>query len=142
MVLACATVLGCDPCGAPRDSSTTKVTTTLDRGERPRAQSVHLGLAAREPGDPKPSQIGVEQYPPSGSKNLANVEIVDKDAAGVIVAHGSRFGGHSLFIKDQKLYNVYNFLGVKPEQVFVSSKKLVPGKARRTWTWKPRRNES
>jgi len=99
-------------------------------------------LAAREPGDPKPSQIGVEQYPPSGSKNLANVEIVDKDAAGVIVAHGSRFGGHSLFIKDQKLYNVYNFLGVKPEQVFVSSKKLVPGKARRTWTWKPRRNES
>jgi arylsulfatase A-like enzyme len=53
-------------------------------------------------------------------KILANVDITDADAAGVLFAHGSRFGGHSLFIKDQKLYYVYNFLGIKPEQVFVS----------------------
>jgi hypothetical protein len=38
----------------------------------------------------------------------------------VIFAHGSRFGGHSLFIKDRKLCYVYNFLGIKPEQKFVS----------------------
>ena len=37
----------------------------------------------------------------------------------MIFAHGSRFGGHSLFIKDHKLYYVYNFLGIKPEQQFV-----------------------
>jgi arylsulfatase len=53
-------------------------------------------------------------------KIMANVEITDADASGVLFAHGSRFGGHSLFIKDKKLYYVYNFLGIKPEQVFVS----------------------
>jgi arylsulfatase len=45
----------------------------------------------------------------------------------VIFAHGSRFGGHALFIKDKKLYYVYNFLGIKPEQQFVSPT-LNPGK--------------
>lgn len=60
-------------------------------------------------------------------KILANVDITDANASGVIFAHGSRFGGHSLFIKDHKLYYVYNFLGIKPEQVF-SSPALKPGK--------------
>ena len=46
---------------------------------------------------------------------------------GVIFAHGSRFGGHSLFIKDKKLYYVYNFLGIPPEQEFVGPE-LKPGK--------------
>jgi arylsulfatase len=61
-------------------------------------------------------------------KILANVEITDANASGVIFAHGSRFGGHSLFIKDHKLYYVYNFLGIKPEQKFVSSVELKPGR--------------
>jgi arylsulfatase len=61
-------------------------------------------------------------------KVLANVEITDADAGGVIFAHGSRFGGHALFIKDHKLYYVYNFLGIKPEQTFVSTEELKPGK--------------
>jgi arylsulfatase len=61
-------------------------------------------------------------------KILANVEIKDANASGVIFAHGSRFGGHSLFIKDQKLHYVYNFLGIKPEQVFVGKTPLKPGK--------------
>src|SRR5437763_1171124 len=49
------------------------------------------------------------------------------DAHGVIFAHGSRFGGHALFIKDRRLYYVYNFLGIEPEQKFVSEP-LTPGK--------------
>jgi arylsulfatase len=61
-------------------------------------------------------------------KILANVEITDADAGGVIFAHGSRFGGHALFIKDHRLHYVYNFLGIKPEQKFVSSEELKPGK--------------
>lgn len=61
-------------------------------------------------------------------KILANVEITDPNPSGVIFAHGSRFGGHSLFIKDHKLYYVYNFLGIKPEQQFISSVDLKPGK--------------
>lgn len=60
-------------------------------------------------------------------KILADVEIKETDCSGVIFAHGSRFGGHSLFIKDKKLHYVYNFLGIKPEQKFVSPE-LKPGK--------------
>jgi arylsulfatase len=61
-------------------------------------------------------------------KILANVEITSTNASGVLFAHGSRFGGHSLFIKNRKLYYVYNFLGIQPEQVFVSNVTLKPGK--------------
>ena len=60
-------------------------------------------------------------------KILADVEIVDPNCSGVIFAHGSRFGGHALFIADKKLQYVYNFLGFKPEQKFVSPQ-LKPGK--------------
>ncbi len=59
-------------------------------------------------------------------KILADVEVTP-ESEGVIFAHGSRFGGHSLFIKDQKLHYVYNFLGIQPEQTFVSPP-LEPGK--------------
>ncbi|MBA4010982.1 MAG: arylsulfatase [Phenylobacterium sp.] len=59
-------------------------------------------------------------------KIIADVEIT-KDTSGVIFAHGSRFGGHTLFIKDRKLHYVYNFLGIKPEQKFISGE-LKPGK--------------
>src|SRR5262249_17226151 len=61
-------------------------------------------------------------------KIVANVELTDANASGVIFAHGSRFGGHALFIKDHKLHYVYNFLGIPPEQDFVSSDELKPGK--------------
>jgi arylsulfatase len=54
-------------------------------------------------------------------KILADVEVTP-DTEGVIFAHGSRFGGHTLFIKDGKLNYVYNFLGIKPEQTFTSGK--------------------
>jgi hypothetical protein len=59
-------------------------------------------------------------------KIIADVEITES-AYGVILAHGSRFGRHSLFIKHKKLYYVYNFLGIKPEQQFVSPA-IQPGK--------------
>ena len=37
----------------------------------------------------------------------------------MLFAHGSRFGGHSLFVKDGKLFYVNSFIGVPPEQQFV-----------------------
>jgi arylsulfatase len=62
-------------------------------------------------------------------KILSDIDVKDPaTASGVIFAHGSRFGGHSLFIKGKKLYYVYNFLGIQPEQKFVSSVELKPGK--------------
>src|SRR5262245_46849263 len=59
-------------------------------------------------------------------KIIADVDITDK-TVGVMFAHGSRFGGHSLFIKDGKLFYVYNFLGIT-EQKFVSKDKIPTGK--------------
>jgi len=59
-------------------------------------------------------------------KIIANVEVKDANASGVIFAHGSRFGGHSLFIKDHKLYYIYNFLGIT-EQKLVSTAPIAPG---------------
>ena len=59
-------------------------------------------------------------------KIVANVDIT-ANASGVIFAHGSRFGGHSLFIKNHKLYYIYNFLGIT-EQQLVSPAPLKPGK--------------
>ena len=59
-------------------------------------------------------------------KIIADVDVTDK-ASGVLFAHGSRFGGHALFIKDKKLYYTYNFLGIT-EQKFVSGDELKPGK--------------
>ena len=52
-------------------------------------------------------------------KIVADVDVT-RTRQGVIFAHGSRFGGHTLFIKDGKLHYVYNFLGIQPEQKFVS----------------------
>ena len=60
-------------------------------------------------------------------KIVANVVVKDANASGVIFAHGSRFGGHSLFIKDHKLYYVYNFLGIT-EYKLVSAAPITAGK--------------
>jgi len=61
-------------------------------------------------------------------KILANVDITDPNASGVIFAHGSRFGGHALFLKNKKLHYVYNFLGIQPEQELVSNVDVTTGK--------------
>ncbi len=42
----------------------------------------------------------------------------------MLVAHGGRFGGYSLFIKDKKLYYVHNYVGV--EEYRISSVSDVP----------------
>jgi len=52
-------------------------------------------------------------------KVLADVEFTP-ETKGVIFAHGSRFGGHSLFVKDGKLTYTYNFLGIAPEQKLIA----------------------
>jgi arylsulfatase len=46
---------------------------------------------------------------------LAEVDFTPS-SEGVIVAQGSRFGGHAMIVKDGTLYYVYNFLGIPPEQ--------------------------
>ena len=58
-------------------------------------------------------------------KIVADV-VLEAGAQGVLFAHGSRFGGHSLFLKGDRLTYVYNFLGIPPEQSFTSGQ-LTPG---------------
>jgi arylsulfatase len=108
----------------PVDDRTASEILTIERpsAEPPRDRYTYYPGAA-----PVPEGIAVSVRGRS-YKILANVVITDAEAAGVLFAHGSRFGGHSLFIKDHKLHYVYNFLGLKPEQHFVSSEELKPGK--------------
>jgi arylsulfatase len=77
--------------------------------------------------DTAPVPEGVAVSIRGKSYNIAaNVDLTP-DAEGVIFAHGSRFGGHTMFISGGRLHYVYNFLGIKPEQEFVSPP-LAPGK--------------
>ena len=46
----------------------------------------------------------------------------------MIFAHGSRFGGHALFVKDGQLTYVYNFLGIPPENTLVGRRARPPAR--------------
>jgi arylsulfatase len=54
----------------------------------------------------------------------ANITIDTPEASGVLFAHGCRFGGHALYIKDGKLKYDYNYVGMIDQ--FVESSKPVP----------------
>jgi arylsulfatase len=47
----------------------------------------------------------------------AQVDLPDDQAAGVLFAHGSWFGGHALYVKDKRLHYVNNFAGVVEQRV-------------------------
>ncbi|WP_243229234.1 arylsulfatase [Microbacterium sp. CIAB417] len=50
-----------------------------------------------------------------GSYKIAAEIEFTPETEGVIFAHGSRFGGHALVVKDGQVHYVYNFLGIPPE---------------------------
>lgn len=93
--------------------------------ERPQAEPPRTRYLYYPDTAPVPEGVAVSVRGRS-YKIIANVEL-DQNPEGVIFAHGSRFGGHTLFVKDGRLHYVYNFLGIKPEQDFVSQP-LTPGK--------------
>jgi arylsulfatase len=104
------------------DRSAVELLTT----ERPQAEAPRDNYIYYPGTSPVPEGVAVNIRGRS-YKILADVEITDPNCSGVMFAHGSRFGGHALFIKDKKLYYVYNFLGIRPEQSFVGPE-LKPGK--------------
>jgi arylsulfatase len=77
---------------------------------------------------------GVAEVPESQAVNVRNrsyaigavVDIADGAAEGVLFAHGARFGGHSLYVKDNRLHYVYNFVGIA-EQKVVATEELPTG---------------
>jgi arylsulfatase A-like enzyme len=56
----------------------------------------------------------------------AQVDVPAPGAEGVIFAHGSRFGGHALYVKDNRLHYVYSFVGMF-EQKVVATEDLPTG---------------
>src|SRR6266540_2168680 len=47
----------------------------------------------------------------------AQVDLPAPGAQGVLFSHGSRFGGHSLYVKDNRLHYAYNFVGIVEQQI-------------------------
>jgi arylsulfatase len=45
------------------------------------------------------------------------VDIPARGAEGVLFAHGSRFGGHALYVENNRLNYVYNFVGITEQHV-------------------------
>lgn len=92
--------------------------------ERPKTEPARTRYVYYPGTEPVPEGVAVSIRGRS-YKIVADVELTN-EATGVIFAHGSRFGGHALFIKDRMLNYVYNFLGIN-EQKF-ESKALTAGK--------------
>jgi arylsulfatase len=65
------------------------------------------------------------EVPESVAVNIRNrsytvgalVDLPTSAAHGVLFAHGSRFGGHALYLKDNRLCYVYNFVGIIEQRV-------------------------
>jgi arylsulfatase len=74
------------------------------------------------------------EVPESQAVNVRNrsfgigalVDIPTKGAEGVLFAHGSAFGGHALYVKEDRLHYVYNFIGMG-EQVVVATEAVPAG---------------
>jgi arylsulfatase len=68
---------------------------------------------------------GVAEVPESQAVNTRNrsyaigavVDIPEAGAEGVLFAHGARFGGHALYIRDDRLRYVYNWVGMLEQKV-------------------------
>ncbi len=58
----------------------------------------------------------------------ALVDIPGPGAAGVLFSHGGRFGGHALYVKDNRLHYVYNFLGSE-QQLIRADEELPTGES-------------
>ncbi len=71
---------------------------------------------------------GVAEVPEALAVNVRNrdyiigmwLDIPAAGASGVLFAHGSRFGGHTLYVKDNRLHYVYNFVGMLEQKIAAS----------------------
>ena len=77
---------------------------------------------------------GGAEVPESVAPNIRNrsytlgavVDLDEPGAEGVLLAHGSRFGGHALYVRDNRLHYVYNFVGIIEQRV-VATEELPTG---------------
>ena len=65
------------------------------------------------------------EVPESQAVNIRNrsyaigalVDLPAAGAQGVLFAHGSRFGGHALYVREDRLHYVYNFVGMQEQRI-------------------------
>ncbi|HEY9898126.1 MAG TPA: arylsulfatase [Pantanalinema sp.] len=99
-----------------------------------------LGTARREIAKPRSTFVyypDTEGVPESVAADIrgrsynivAEVRLTSPEAEGVLFADGSRFGGHTLFVKDGKLCYTFNWLGERVQKLVSDSD--VPLKATR-----------
>ncbi len=78
---------------------------------------------------------GSSEVPESVAANTRNrsfsigalVDLPGPGSQGVLFAHGSRFGGHAMYVRDNRLHYVYNFAGIAEQRV-VATEDLPTGK--------------
>ncbi|MEV6217417.1 sulfatase-like hydrolase/transferase [Nocardia sp. NPDC051833] len=68
------------------------------------------------PGQSEIPERSAMQYFGRPFEIIAEVELTD-DSQGVLFAHGGRFGGHALYIRDHRLHYIYNWLGKKRQDI-------------------------
>jgi arylsulfatase len=51
----------------------------------------------------------------------ALVDVTEPHAEGVLFALGTRFGGHALYVKDNRLHYLNNFLGIEEQKVVATA---------------------
>jgi arylsulfatase len=69
---------------------------------------------------PGTGPVPEEQTPPVRGRSFvieAIVDIPDGHAEGVLFALGSRFGGHALYVKNNRLHYINNYVGIEEQQV-------------------------
>ena len=77
---------------------------------------------------------GIAGVPEAQAVNIRNrnyivgavVDIPAPGASGVLFSQGSHFGGHALYVKDNRLHYVYNFVGMIDQHV-VGTEDIPPG---------------
>jgi arylsulfatase A-like enzyme len=79
------------------------------------AQVPKAGRFTYYPGTTEVPEASAARTLGASFKIFAELELTG-DSQGVVFAQGSRFGGHAMFLKGGKLFYVYNFLGIPPEQ--------------------------
>ncbi|WP_431220499.1 arylsulfatase [Leifsonia xyli] len=70
-------------------------------------------------------RLGGAEVPEAQAVNIRNrsysigalADLPDASAEGVLFAHGARFGGHTLYLKDRRLHYVYNFVGDRIQKI-------------------------
>ena len=96
-----------------------------DAAPAARAAARPLHLPARRGRGPR---VGGRQRPqPLLHDRRAGRHPRRQAAEGVLFAHGSRFGGHALYVKDNRLHYVYNFVGITEQRVVATEDAARPG---------------